>query len=580
MQTYEYITTKAALESYAPEIKRAKVMGIDTETTGMYGEQVRLRLIQIAVAGLPTLVLDCDMLLPACAGICSDIFTGKQVKVFQNAKFDLAFFYRYNIRCGLPIFDTMLAAGILRTSLDFKRVGLDALAEFFLAETLPKELQKSNWSGTLTPEQLEYAAKDAEILLRLREAMIPYIQQFELAKVAEAEFACMPAVVQMEHYGILLDMKKWKALTLTKEQLRNESLAKVRKYMPAPIVQPTLFGEDIVHGVNLDSPAQVKKLLQQNGIFLESTSRQALGAHRGHPLVDALTSYRTAEKLLTSFLYPIPTLVNKRTGRLHPVYMQIGAYSGRMSCGRPNIQQIPRERAFRECFVAPEGKRFIIADYSQIELRVMAQITEDKRMLAAYRNGEDLHALTASLVLEKSMEDISPTERQAAKAINFGLIYGMSPGGLKVYARDTYGVELTDAQTELFCKRFFDAYTGVAAFHDRLRKNPPKEIRTLLGRRVPVKENTPLSTLANTPVQGTAADIFKRAMAIVYSKLMPEEAYMIAVVHDEIILEVIEDKAEKYKDILEQTMVHAASDILDKVPVIAEAVIAKNWAAK
>ena len=577
---YQFITNKETLQAYMPLLKNAKVLGIDTETTGMYGEQVRLRLLQIAADGLPVLILDCDALLPECTEICSDIFTGKQVKVFQNAKFDLAFFYRYNIKCSLPIFDTMLAAGILRTSLDFKRVGLDALAEFFLAETLPKELQKSNWSGVLMPEQLLYAAKDAEILLRLRKAIIPYIGQFDLAKVAEVEFACVPAVVQMEHNGISLDLEKWKALTIVQEQKRNDALAKVRQYMPAPIVQPTLFGEDIVHGVNLDSPAQVRKLLLQNGIVLENTSRQALGAHKGHPLVDALASYRTAEKLLTSFLYPIPDMVNKKTGRLHPMYMQIGAFSGRMSCGRPNIQQIPRDKAFRECFIAPEGKRFIIADYSQIELRVMAQITGDKRMVEAYRNGEDLHALTASLVLEKPMEEVLPTERQAAKAINFGLIYGMSPGGLKVYARDTYGVDLSNAQTTLFCKRFFEAYTGVAAFHDRLRKNPPKEIRTLLGRRVPVKENTPLSTLANTPVQGTAADIFKRAMAMVCSKLVPEEAYMVAVVHDEILLEVVADQAEKYKDLLEQTMVSAASDILDKVPVVAEAVIAKNWAAK
>ena len=221
-----------------------------------------------------------------------------------------------------------------------------------------------------------------------------------------------------------------------------------------------------------------------------------------------------------------------------------------------------------------------MADYSQIELRVAAEISQDSRMIAAYKQGQDLHKLTASLIMDKPLEEVTDDERQAAKAVNFGLIYGMGAKGLQSYAQNTFGVNMTEQDAIIFRARFFTAYQGLNQWHQREKQSARRETRTLIGRRREWNDDPKLTEILNTPVQGCAADIIKKALTMLPDALNETRAMIIGCVHDEIILEAPEDKAEQVAQILKNTMEKAGQDILKSVPVIAETTIANSWSEK
>ena len=577
---YRLITSPGQLSPYLKQLLGARVIAVDTETTALDPHRGALRLVQLAVPGAPVFVLDCFSFLPAGRGVLRQILTTGAVKVFHNAKFDLQFFLKLGISVPLPLFDTMLAAQLLRSSGGPERSSLAAVAEHYLGAAVSKEEQASNWSGPLRAEQLRYAARDAQVLLALRQALVPLLQEHRLVEVAALEFACVRAVAQMEFHGIHLDLARWEALRRRTEAAREEVLQELYRYTGRPVAQLGLWGDEQPLEQNLDSNQQVLELLHQHGIHVQNTSRHALAPYASHPLVKALTSYRQHTKALTSFLNSLTAQVHPRTGRLHPRYAQIGAASGRMSCGNPNIQQIPRDAAFRACFVAPAGRRLIIADYSQIELRVAAALARDARMIAAYQAGEDLHRLTASLVTGKPMAAVTSSDRQAAKAVNFGLIYAMGPRGLQAYARDTYGMEMSLEEATRFRERFFEAYTGIAAWHAKMRAHPPGETRTVAGRRHVHGPSEGLSVLSNMPVQGSAADIAKRALGQLVDALAGTGAFIVAAVHDEIVLEADAANADDVAGLLKETMEAAGAHYLRDVPVVAEVHVAESWAGK
>lgn len=577
---YILILSKNEIISYLPEIKQANILAIDTETTGLDPHTDKLRLIQIAVAGLPIFVIDCFSFLPDGANIIKEILETRAVKIFQNAKFDLQFFMALNIYPS-PIFDTMLAAQLLSSSGGPSRFGLDVLAQHYLNETLLKDEQKSNWSGRLTESQLEYAAKDADILFRLREIMVKQIYENKLSAVALIEFSCVNAMALIEYTGNCLDIPRWNALLTETEKERDEALEILYTYTGKPTVQLNLFGEEEQsYSFNFDSNTFVLDLLHQNDIQVKSTSKFDLAHHFNHPLVKAITAYRKSSKLISSFLYPIPDMINPKTKRLHPNYAQMGAWSGRMTCWNPNIQQIPRADKFRACFVAPSGRKLIIADYSQIELRVAAEITQDSRMMEAYRNGDDLHRLTASLMVGKDIDSVESQERQAAKAVNFGLIYSMGAAGLKQYAEQSYGVDMPLEQAEQFRSRFFKAYTGIEKWHRAMKNSPLREGRTLTGRKFKFSEDAGLSILSNAPVQGTAADIAKKALGALAQRLKGTDTQIVGVIHDEILLESSDENIDEMTVLLKTTMEEAGNSILKYVPCQADVNVAQNWAGE
>ena len=567
------------LTPFMSVLKTQKVISIDTETTGLDPHTHRIRLIQIAWTQDLIIVIDCFSFFPDGINLLKEALETPAVKVFQNAKFDLQFLIALGIYPTL-IFDTMLAAQILHSSGGPDRVNLKSLAKHYLNEDLNKTAQKSDWRGTLSQAQITYAATDAEVLLRLRKTMIKQIVENNLVQVAEIEFHCAVAIAHMEYSGIHLDRQKWLRLTERTTLDRDAALEGLYAFSGRPVVQLTLWGDKAEPEHNFNKNSYVLGLLHKQGISVAATSKAELHPYQNHPLVKALISYRNASKSLSTFLIPIPKMIHPLTGRLHPKYGQITVWSGRMSCYGPNVQQIPRSAEFRSCFTAPSGRKLIIADYSQIELRVAAQITKDERMLAAYRNGEDLHLLTASLVLNKNMKDVNKEERQAAKAVNFGLIFGMGVAGLQQYAQLSYGVDMTTDQASQFYRRFFEAYTGIKHWHETLKKSPPKVGYTLVGRKFLYSEKTGLPGYCNTPVQGTAADIAKKALGKIAWKLIGTNTYIIGMIHDEILLECPEAKADAFAQLLKATMEQEAHSILNLLPSEVDITIAENWAAK
>jgi DNA polymerase I-like protein with 3'-5' exonuclease and polymerase domains len=385
----------------------------------------------------------------------------------------------------------------------------------------------------------------------------------------------------MELNGMLLDLSRWDSLRQELEQRRDQMAGALRQqFQPALLsAQLDLLGNEV--SLNLDSQQQILEALQQMGVPVKNTSKLSLiPLAEEHPPVRALLDYRKAAKSVQAFASSLPKHVHPITGRIHPDYQQMGAATGRMSCRNPNLQQIPRDRIFRSCFVPAPGYRLVVADYSQIELRVAAELSGDRRMIEAYQNNEDLHRLTAALIADKSLDQVEKSERQAAKAVNFGLIYAMGAKGLAEYAYNNYGVQMSLKQAETFRKRYFEAYQGIARWHGAIKRRLPREMRTMGDRLRRWQDEPKLTELLNTPVQGTAADITKAALAKLPVALKGIGARLIGTVHDEILLEAPEGKAEQAAQILQQAMEQAGQRYLRKVPVKAEVAIALNWAEK
>lgn len=576
---YQWIRTPSELLTFLPAILQAGLFAVDTETTGLDPNMNKLRLIQLAVPSQPVLLIDCRSFLPSGQKLLRDIFSSKALKVFHNAKFDLQFLMQAGVTAS-HVFDTMLAAQLLRSFGGPPRASLAAAALHYLGITLDKTEQTGDWSADLTDSQAEYAALDAEILLRLYEAMNAQLSAYGMERVADIEFQCVLAIAHTEYYGIHLNLDQWEPLCQTTEQSYEAALQTLYTYSGTPSYQLTLWGGEEALDVNFDSNPYVLKLLRENGIPVTSTSRRSLAPYHSHPLVKALADYRTYSKLLSTFLHPLPSMIHPVTHRLHPKYGQIGAWSGRMSCGSPNIQQIPRGNEFRQCFTAPEGKKLILADYSQIELRVAAQLSGDTRMRNAYQSGEDLHTLTASLLTNTPPDQVTKQQRQAAKAVNFGLIYGMGAAGLAQYASQSYGVSMTLEEAQHFRDAYFQIYPGISWWHHDIQVSHPAEGSTLTGRRFLFSPNTGLSGLYNTPVQGTAADILKNALGLLINKIQGDGRKIVGIVHDEILMEVPEAQAAETAVLLQTTMEQAAKEILPDIPCVADAKAADNWAGK
>ena len=575
-----------AWEAALPPPPAPLVLGVDTETTGLDPLKDRIRFLQVAAsapAGHPVLVLDLQAYagdraaLPARLG---RLLARGTLRVLQNAKFDRKFLAAAGVPLPQPVFDTLLAAQVLRTASGPARLALDELARYFLGQAVSKKEQASDWSGPISASQLAYAARDAQVLLPLHGVLAARLDKEGLARCADLEFACMDAVADMELGGIRLDLAQWEALRADTTRARDAALDRVYAVTGRPLVQTSLFGDPVAYGPDLESRRHLLSLLHRHGVPVDDTSRHALLPYADRPLVAAVLDWRKAQKSLTAFLRAMPSAVHPADGRVHAQYQQIGASSGRMSCFAPNIQQIPRDPAFRRCFVPDPGNVLLVADYAQVELRVAAEVADDARMTAAFAAGEDLHRLTAALVSGKPADAVTKAERQAAKAVNFGLLYAMGARGLAVYAAEQYGVDLSLEEAERFRARFFDAYRGIAAWQRVLRDRPAAEARTLAGRRIPLPPDAPLSMRCNLPVQGTAADIVKIALGALSRALAGTGVRIVAAVHDEILLEAPEADAAPVADLLKRVMEDAERRLLRKVPALAEVAVARSWADK
>jgi DNA polymerase-1 len=457
------------------------------------------------------------------------------------------------------LLDTMLADQILTAGMDKRDQTLNLLAKEYLREP---EIIGNLSTMTHDPAFLGYWAYEASLLLRLQTVLSKKLEEAKLNPTAALEFDCIPAIAEMELNGMLLDQIKARA--------EMERLIPVKDRL-----QQSLNKE--LGDVNPNSQNELLAALKTKGICLDNTKQETLMPLSSQYLfLKNLVEYRKTEYLLT-LIENLLSHVHPVTGRIHPTYQQIGAPTGRMSCSNPNLQAIPRERQIRELFIAAPGHRLVIGDYSQIELRVVSEIAQDRRMIDAFQRGVDLHKLTASVITGKPIDLVIPEDRQAAKAVNFGLIYAMGANGLREYARNTYEVTMNEEQASLFLSRFFEAYQGVAQWHKSVQEATGNESRTILGRRRLWAARPKITELLNAPVQGTAADIAKKALSMLSEYLEAMGARVIGCVHDEIILETLEESLENVPSILRVMMEQAGRAFLKYIPVKAEEKISSCW---
>lgn len=470
-----------------------------------------IRLIRIAIPNQSVIVIDWWSMLKAKANTKSlkELLSSPATKIFHNAKKDLKLLSKAGFSVKPPLFDTMLASQLLMgNGLKPHEYMLANLTWEYLRKGLSIDPYTRDWKEELTSEQLKYTAKASSFLLSLRETLISKLKEEGLMKVAELEFRCLPAVVEMEMNGIKINVRKWRILRKS-----------IRKGKPKA------------------------------------------------------TNEETFCKSLSKHIYP-------PTEKIHPEYKQIGTATGRFSCSNPNLHSIPRDEKFRRCFIPEPGNKLIIADYSQIQLRIAAEISKDKRMIKAFKKRKDLHRLTASLITGKELDQVTDEDRKAAKAVNFGLIFGMGAKGLQAYAQESYGVTLSEKRSRAFRERFFESYPDLAGWTRQIWEDKPKEARTLSGRRRQWQEQAKLTELCNTPIQGTEADIVKEALARLVKRLEHIGAKIVGCIHDEILVEAPEDSAEEVAKTLKKTMEKAGGKYLKKVPVVAEVKVASSWAEK
>jgi DNA polymerase-1 len=596
---YSVITDQTEFDQWLERLKNAALFAFDTETTSLRYMDAEVVGVSFAIEpgeaayvplahdymGAPD-QLDRDAVL---AQLKPLLESPTHKKVGQNLKYDKNVLANHGINLEGIAEDTMLESYVYNSV--GTRHDMDSLAREYLDEqTITYESIAGKGAKQLTFNQIDlekagpYAAEDADITLRLHHALSPkLIETGKLESVyRDIDLPLVPVLSRMEQRGTLIS-----ASTLRQHsQELAERMAELEK--EAHEVAGEAF--------NLGSPKQLQVILYDKfGLRVikktpkgaPSTAEPVLQelAHE-HELPRLIVQHRSLSKLKSTYTDTLPELIHHRTGRVHTSYHQAVTATGRLSSSEPNLQNIPirteEGRRIRQAFIAPEGYKLLAADYSQIELRIMAHLSGDKGLLNAFEHGEDIHKATASEVFGVSLDEVSGDQRRSAKAINFGLIYGMSAFGL---GRQ---LEVDRKTAQNYIDRYFERYPGVLKYMDNIRKQAHEDgyVETLFGRRLYLPEinarNKQMQqaaerTAINAPMQGTAADIIKRAMIEVDNWLHTEhadDACMTMQVHDELIIEVREDALEKVKKGLVERMSAAAS--LD-VPLLVEAGEGDNW---
>ncbi|MEW6737733.1 MAG: DNA polymerase, partial [Acidobacteriota bacterium] len=427
--------------------------------------------------------------------------------------------------------------------------------------------------------QLASAARRAMSLVEVYEKQRLKLQELALIKIAKLEFDCISAIAEMELAGILLDRERWKALIGITAKQHRELADEIKRQLQPATMQLNLFQEV---QLNLDSPQQVLEAFRQLGVPLKNTRSIHMDQFADeYPLIEKFLEYRGLQKLLTSHGENIFKFIHTVTGRIHASFLQIGTPSGRLACSDPNLQQVPKSVDYRSCFIAPAGRKFIVADYSQIELRILAGLANDTTLISAFESGVDLHRTIASQMFGIPLQNVTTEYREAAKRLNYGIVYGMGAKGL---ARIT-GRTLTESEDLI--DRYFATYREVARW---LRQAGDQAVRarssrTKLGRLIAYSfdkdDQTEVAAInrygRNTPIQGTSSEITKRAMVLLNERLSATSARLINSIHDELIVEVDEDEAEQLAWQVENLMIAAGNELIPNVPIVVDPKVAQSW---
>jgi DNA polymerase-1 len=587
---YKVIKTEEELRRAVEALSAQAAIGLDTETTELDPYYGRMRLIQLATpAGVHIIDLDAfqngDLKKnSALAPLRNLLSAPRPIKIAHNAKFD-AKFIKHSLGADLGgIFDTLLASQLIGAGDIEERHGLDTVASRYLNESVDKTERLSNWNFELTEAQLQYAARDAAVMIPLREKLIERIRADSLIGCAQLEFECVMTVADMELTGFYMHKDRWLEQLAIVEKRREQLAEELQEVLAEESSQGTLFGGPQRDDINLDSHQQLTQALERLGIPVPDSTRnwklQPLAAE--YPIIGTLLEYRTVQKALTSYGQNMIELINPTTGRLHADFRQIGAPTGRFSCTNPNIQQVPHAVEYRRCFSGhPQGRKLIIADYSQIELRILAEFSGDRAFINAFKSGADLHKVTAAEVFNVGVDQVTREQRDFAKRLNFGVVYGIGAQRFSIMT----GLGVSEAENVL--RKYFATYRGLDTYlHEAAdRAVRERQARTGSGRlvrfRYDEQDRQQISMTKrngkNTPIQGTSADILKRALRLLKDELRGTNAQIVNIIHDEIVVEADADEAEDVAQKVERAMRVAGEEYVKTVPVKVETEIADEW---
>ena len=574
LSSHKLVTNASDLTGIAESLKSTEAVGVDTETTGLSPRGGRVRLLQLATPD-ETFIVDVFEIRDLAP--LKEVLESGPVKALHNGKFDYQFLKAEHDISLSPIFDTMLAAQLLAGGDQSPSFALEAVAKRYADLELDKTARGEDWSVGLSETQIEYAARDAAVLLPLRESLQEELEEEKLVRVSEIEFRAVAAIAEMELKGIKLDMVRWKELEKTVRQRRDEAALRLESFFPEP--EGVLPLEGLGPRLNLNSPKQITDAFRTIGVELPDTKVWTL-LKIEHPAAGALLEYRELQKKLGTYLETYPNFIYEKTGRIHANFLQCRVPTGRLACTSPNIQQIPHEDEFRRCFVAEAGNVLVIADYSQIELRILAEVSEDPAFVDAFQRGDDLHRVTAATMYGVPMEGVTREQRSAAKRINFGLMYGRGARSLSAQlgTDEDRGRELID--------EYFANYPKVQRFLQRTANRAMRDrtLRTLAGRvrkfgdsSVSDDRGAMRREAMNYPIQGTSADIAKLALGYVREELEGLDARLINCIHDEFVVECAEDVAEEVAEHTRRAMKQAGEEILEKVPTEVEVATSREW---
>lgn len=593
---YQLVNTNEAIDQLIQTLQKHQEICFDTETTNIDANLAELVGMSFCVEPHKAWYVACPADKEATQKIIQKfepLFQNKQITwIGQNIKYDLLVLKWYGVSIKGNLFDTMLAHYVIEP--DGKR-SMDVLSEQYLGyqpisiETLigKKGKNQTNMRDAEVEAVKEYAAEDADVTLQLKHAFTPQLKELAVEKVFyEVENPLVPVLAQMEFEGVKVDeafLNEYSTL-LEKEAKAAEKAVYEKAGVKFNLASPKQLGEVLFDKLKLDESAKKTK----TGQYQTGEDVLLKLAAKGHHIVEDILTFRELTKLKSTYVDALPQMINPKTGRVHTSYAQAVAVTGRLSSNNPNLQNIPirtaRGREIRKAFIPrAEGRVLISADYSQIELRIVAAISGDPNMCDAFQQGKDIHTATAAKVYGVAESDVTKEMRYKAKSVNFGIIYGQGAFGLA----DNLGISRTEAKTII--DNYKKEFVGITKYMEETIQFARENgyVQTLMGRKRWLKDiNSSNFTVRgfaernaiNTPIQGSAADMIKLAMIRIHHSLESSKlkSKMILQVHDELIFDVLEDEIELIKPIILKNMVEALP-LPNNVPVVAELGVGKNW---
>lgn len=558
---------------------------IDIETNGLDPFTCELITFQyLAETGVSGVITDTNSLQKFKKGLENNLIVG------HNIKFDSKFLKQ---KFGITlknVYDTYVAEIAISGGLLAGRKGAalkDLVYKYCGVELDKSEQCNFKTDKNLTQAQVDYALNDLKYLPEIMRQQQEQIRLLHLENVINTEMKALPAVVWLELSGMNIDTAKVAEIKTKLETQKAEAQKKLYEAfkIKSKTNQMSLDGTPATTQINLNSTQQLVKALNSIGINAKTTDEKELSKFN-HPVIEMLKTYKEAEKLLNTFVNKIPGYINPVTQRIHSNFNQYGAKSGRFTSSYPNLQQQPSKFSeWRSIYKAAPGYKIITADYSQIELRILGQVSNETEYINAYSSGEDLHKLTASKIFKIPLEEVQKHQRSIAKTVNFGIAYGMWSQGLQKKLQSA-GIETTEEEAEQIIRGYYKAYPKVTQYLNDISNEGLKnlEIRNKAGRlmkfKPPAEERERGSIKReskNLPIQSLCADMIKIAMANIFIRLEPKGVKFINTVHDELVFEAEESIAEDVSKIVKEEMEKAGNVYLISMPCVSETTVGDVW---